>query len=87
MAERAKIVKSLDILVKQWIRSCGLEKGLVYTVVESVILANSNRKAYSLDFVLDRKKLNLGHTKLSINHFTVDFGLNKEQFCQYDDYS
>lgn len=35
MAERAKIVKSLDILVKQWIRSCGLEKGLVYTVVES----------------------------------------------------
>jgi len=35
MSARAEIVKSLDILVKQWIRSAGLEKGLNYTVVES----------------------------------------------------
>merc|ERR1740128_1626133 len=35
MSARAEIEKSLDILVKQWIRSAGLEKGLNYTVVES----------------------------------------------------
>jgi len=34
MKERADIVKSLDILAKQWIRTTGLEMGLNYTVVE-----------------------------------------------------
>ena len=36
MADRGDIVKSLDLLAKQWIRSTGLEKGLNYTAVESV---------------------------------------------------
>jgi len=34
MQDRAEIVKSLDLLAKQWIRTCGLEKGFDYTVVE-----------------------------------------------------
>lgn len=34
LTAREEIVKSLDLLVKQWVRSCGLEKGLDYMVVE-----------------------------------------------------
>lgn len=33
--KRAGIVKRLDTLVKQWVRSCGLEQGLDYTILES----------------------------------------------------
>ena len=36
MQDRAEIVGSLDLLAKQWIRTCGLEKGFDYTVVEKV---------------------------------------------------
>jgi len=35
LERRHDIVKSLDTLVKQWTRSCGIKKGLNYTLLES----------------------------------------------------
>ena len=61
MQDRAEIVKSLDLLAKQWIRTCGLEKGFDYTVVEKVVIISSQFCCINRDI------MPFAHQVLSIN--------------------
>ena len=60
MQDRAEIVKSLDLLAKQWIRTCGLEKGFDYTVVEKVVIIRTQ-------FCCINRDMPFAHEVLSIN--------------------